>query len=668
MVARYRSLRTAVLGTALLAAAAPLALFGYGWLTYQRLEKSIVEKMDQYYLNLSTPGREEYLLEDDEVFEVPYMASQLSVSALPTQILDLNGKLIGEFSIEKSAYVRDPEELPGYLKKALIATEDRTFYEHRGVNYQAIARAMLVNFRSLRAKQGGSTLTQQLAKLMFTTRKKTLGRKIFEALCARKIESKFTKDQIILMYLNFVYFGHGCFGVEAASRYYFGKPAANLELAEAALLAGIVASPHNYSPYEKPELARARHKTVLTRMAANGYIPAAAVERYWSEFWKSMDARIKAPESSFWKMRVNEAPYAVETVRRALEKKFSKERIIKGGLKVHTTFDLDCQKAAQTALQEGLRVEHSTTAAPVEGGLAAVRPSDGAILALVGGRAFNFANQLNRAVDIARPMGSSVKPFIFAAAFESGRYGPEDKMLDAPLHFNIPGGKKWSPHNYGNKYFGEITLRDALQRSLNSIAIKLLKEIRIDDVRSLLAQAAGTGIEVFPRNLSLALGTADLSPLQSAAAYALLANGGFPVKPHFIEYIEDRSGAILEDNRAQPEPPARVLSAKTTALLTDIMEGVLRKNGTAHGAALKTGFNIPAAGKTGTTNEYRDAWFSGFTPDIAASVWVGHDDMRIALERGRTGGGVAAPIWMNFIKAVYRDRPTRAFDKAELNR
>ena len=652
-----------LLVSSLLAALIPAGMLGYAYWTYKSLEKSVIEKMDQYYLTITSPGHEEYLLAGDEVFEVPYMASTLSVDAQPTRIYDASDRLIGEFASEKGVYVTDPEDLPPFLKKALVATEDNTFYQHHGVNYKAIARATMVNLRNLRKSQGGSTLTQQLAKMMFTTRKKTFGRKVFELLCARKLESKFTKDQIILMYLNFVYFGHGSFGVESAAQYYFGKPARRLELDEAALLVGIIASPNRYSPYDRPDLAKARHHTVLARMAKNDFISTAAAERYWREFWKVPEDRLKRPESSFWRMRVNKSPYLNEVVRRALLAAYRKEKVMKGGLKVRTTFDLEVQKAAEAAMRAGLREENrSTMTARLEGGLAAVRPRDGAILALVGGSGFNFQNQLNRASDISRPMGSTVKPFLYAWAFESGRFKRSDVLLDAPLHFK-QGGKIWSPQNYGKKYFGEVTLETALQKSLNAAAIKLLQGLDLDAVRGLLSDATGSPREAFPRDLSLALGTADLSPLKAAAAYSIFANGGKVVKPYFIRRIEDRDGVVLVDAETPPaEAPKVILSSATCATMIAVMQGVLGPEGSAGPAAKRTGFSLPAAGKTGTTNDYRDAWFSGVTPDLSASVWVGHDDMRVALGFGETGGRLAAPIWMNFVKEVYRNRPTRAFD------
>ena len=653
----------AALGLLLLGPFIAAAMFLRGWWTYSRLESSIVGKMDQYYLNIAVPNREEYLLSSDEVFEVPYMASKLSVEAVPTRIFDASGRLIGEFASERALYVRSPEDLPDFLKKALVATEDGTFYRHGGINYRATARAMLANLRHLRMAQGGSTVTQQLAKLMFTTRKKTLGRKIFEAFCARKLEEKFTKDQILLMYFNFAYFGHGCNGVESAARFYFGKSARDLDIGECALLAGLVNSPVRFSPYEHPERAKARQRIVFDRMAKLHYLPASAVERYWKDFWATMDRRLKAPEASFWRTNVNEAPYLVETVRRALEKDFDRERILKGGLKVRTTFDLEVQKAAQASLRGHLAAinrELSTGTVRVTGGLAAVRPADGAVLALVGGPGYNFSDQLNRAKDIARPVGSSIKPFVFAVAFESGKFKPEDTMLDAPVKYKH-GGKVWAPQNYNRKYYGEVSLAEALHRSLNSVAIKLLEKVDIDAVIALLSLATGVPRGDWPRNLTLALGTADLSPLQLAGAYAVFANGGRSVRPYFIASIEDREGAAIQSGGAAADSPV-ILSTQTCAAMLSVMQGVFGPEGTAHAAAARTGFNLPAAGKTGSTNDYRDAWFAGVTPDLSAAVWVGHDDMRVPLGHGETGGKFAAPIWMDFVKAVYRSRPTKSFN------
>ncbi len=650
-----------------LAALLPLAWFAHGWAAYLLNQRSILEKMDQYYMTIVSPGREQYLLENDELFEVPYMASKLSLEAEPTRIYDSQNRLIGEFSSEKGLYARDPEELPVFLRKALVAAEDGTFYRHGGVNFRATARALLVNLRHLSHRQGGSTLTQQLAKLLFTTRKKTYTRKIFEALCARRLESKFTKDQILLMYFNFAYFGHGNFGVESAARYYFGKTTRALDLAESALLVAVIPNPTRYSPFENPELARARHKTVLSRMSRLGMVPAGSIDRLLSEFWTGAESRFKAQESSFWRMTVNAAPYLVERVRRDLERHFSRERILKGGLRVRTTFDLDVQKAAEAALRPGLRAENplirstGTAKSPVEGALAAVRPSDGAVLALVGGSGFHFKNQLDRSMDIARPIGSSVKPFIFALAFEKGLRKPEDMMTDKPLRLRMGPGKWWEPKNYDGKFFGEVTLSTALHKSLNSVAIQLLQELELKDVKRLLGQATGLPEEGFPHNLSLALGTFDVPPLALARAYAMLANNGRAAGPYWLIAVEDREGHVLREGPAPPEP-VPVLSTQTCRTMIAVLRGVLGPGGSAHGAALRTGFNAPAFGKTGTTNDYRDAWFAGATPDIAAAVWLGHDDMRRTLGPRGTGGGMAAPIWMTFMKEAYRHRPTREFE------
>ncbi|OGR94353.1 MAG: hypothetical protein A2V88_17095 [Elusimicrobia bacterium RBG_16_66_12] len=645
-----------------------------GWWRYHQLERSIVGKMDQYYLNLTVPGREEYMLEGDEVFEVPYMASKLSVAAVPTRILDARDRLIAEFAVEKGRTMRSADELPGYLKKALVASEDAHFYRHHGVDWKATARAAFFTLTRIRRVSGGSTLTQQLAKQMFTTRKKTLGRKIFELFCARKLEQKYTKDQILLMYLNFAYFGHACFGVESASRYYFGKPAAALEVGEAAMLVGIIPNPNKYSPLDAPELAKARLRTVLKRMAKNGYLPDSALDRVESDFWAAFERRARSPEVSFWRTRVNEAPYLVEFVRRQMLKDFTKERLLRGGLVIRTTFDLEAQKAAQEALSERLARENDPGAqadeegepagreSPVEGALAALHPQDGALLALVGGSGFTFSNQLDRAADGRRLMGSAVKPFIYASAFDEGRAAPDTKYEDSPATYSVGRGKKWSPHNYGDKYFGEVRLDFALWKSLNSVAIKLLKDIDIDKVIASLALATGIPVERWPRNLSLALGTADLAPLQMAAGYAVFANGGRAVRPWWLRQVEDREGKILKTGGGGPGDSGPVVfKPETCKTMIAVMRGVLGPEGSAYASARRQGFNLPAAGKTGTTNDYRDAWFAGVTPDLAAAVWVGHDDMRVPLAPGKAGGSVAAPIWMKFVKTLHLGRPAREF-------
>ena len=562
-----------------------------GWWRYHLLERSIIEKMDQYYLNLTVPGREEYLLEGDEVFEVPYMASKLSVAAIPTRILDANDRLIAEFSVEKGQTMRSAEDLPGYLKKALVASEDAHFYQHHGIDWKATARAAFFTLTRIRRVSGGSTLTQQLAKQMFTTRKKTLGRKIFEFFCARKLEQKYTKDQILLMYLNFAYFGHACFGVESASQYYFGKPASALDVGEAAMLVGIIPSPNRYAPLDTPEMARARLRTVLKRMAKNGFLPDSALERVEHDFWTSFERRTRSPEVSFWRTRVNEAPYLVEFVRRRMLQDFTKERLLRGGLVIRTTFDLEAQKAAQEALSSRLAHENDPRAqadedgepagkeSPVEGALAALRPEDGSILALVGGSGFTFSNQFDRAIDGRRLMGSAIKPFVYASAFDEGRAVPDTKYQDSAVTYSVGRGKKWSPHNYGNKYFGEVRLDFALWKSLNSVAIKLLKDIDIDKVIASLSAATAVPVERWPRNLSLALGTADLSPLQMAAGYAVFVNGGRAVRPWWLREVSDREGKVLKSGGAPAQPGPVVFKPETCKTMIEVMKGVLAPNG-----------------------------------------------------------------------------------------
>ena len=648
------------------------AMVGAGWWRYHSLERSIAEKMDQYYLDLTVPGREEYLLQGDEVFEVPYMASALSAAATPTRILDSKDRLIAEFSIEKGQYVRSPDDLPAYLKKALVASEDAHFYSHHGVDWPATARAAFFTLTRLRRPQGGSTLTQQVAKQMFTTRRKTVGRKIFEYFCARKLERKFTKDQILLMYLNLAYFGHACFGVESASQYYFGKPASALEVGEAAMLVGIIPNPNKYSPLDAPELARARLRTVLKRMAKNGYLPDSELDRIESSFWSSYAGRNTAPRVSFWRTRVNQAPYLVEFVRRQMLRSVTKERLLKGGLTIRTTFDLDAQKEAQEALTERLTRENAPDAQaddegepagkvdPVEGAFAALRPADGSLLALVGGSGFTFQNQLDRAGDGRRLMGSAVKPYVYAAAFETGKAKAETVYLDAPISFPAPGAARWKPHNYGDKYFGPVRLDFALWKSLNSVAIRLLHDIDIDRVIEALSLATGIPTDRWPRNLTLALGTADVSPVQMAQAYAVFADGGRAVRPWWLRQVENRDGKVLIPGQEPKDPGPVVFSSATCRAMIEVMKGVLGPEGSAGASARKLGFNIPAAGKTGTTNDYRDAWFAGVTPDLAAAVWIGHDD-GLPMPPGKAGGAISAPVWLKFVKSYYLFRPVKDF-------
>jgi len=662
----------AVLAGGFLAVCAAGTMVLSGWWRYHSRERDIVERMDQYYLNLTVPGREEYLLGDDEVFEVPYMASKLSVAAVPTRILDDKDRLIAEFSVEKGQYVRSPDDLPSYLKKALVASEDAHFYSHHGIDWKATSRAAIVMLTHVRRPQGGSTLTQQLAKQMFTTRKKTLGRKIFELFCAFKLEQKYTKDQILLMYLNFAYFGHGCFGVESASQYYFGKPASALDVGEAAMLVATIPNPNKYSPLDNPDLAKARLRTVLGRMVKNGYVPASEVDRIERDFWDSFHRRMQSPEVSFWRTRVNAAPYVVEYVRRQMLRSVTKERLLKGGLTIRTTFDLDFQRAAQEALAERLAHENAPNAQadedgepagkdePVEGAVAAVRPTDGALLALVGGSGFTFQNQLDRASDGRRLMGSAVKPFVYATAFETGKAKPDDLYDDKPITFPSPGGKPWKPHNYGNKYYGSVRLDFALWKSLNSVAIQLLHNIDIGRVIDALTLATGIPHDRWPRNLTLALGTADVSPVQMATAYAVFADGGRAVRPWWLREVEDRDGKVLIPGQAPKDPGPVVFSTTTVATTVGVMKGVLGPEGSAGASVRRIGFNIPAAGKSGTTNDYRDAWFAGVTPDLAAAVWIGHDD-GVPMSPGKAGGAISAPVWLRFVKNVYLSRPTRDF-------
>jgi penicillin-binding protein 1A len=289
-----------------------------------------------------------------------------------------------------------------------------------------------------------------------------------------------------------------------------------------------------------------------------------------------------------------------------------------------------------------------------------MNPADGSLLALVGGSGFTFQNQFDRASDGRRLMGSAVKPYVYATAFETGKAAPDDIYDDAPISFPAPDGKRWKPHNYGNHYYGKVPLKLALWKSLNSVAIRLLHDIDIDRVIDALALATGIPADLWPRNLTLALGTMDVSPVQMTQAYAVFANGGRAVRPWWLRQVEDREGKVLIPGQGPTQPGPVVFSTTTCHTIVDVMKGVLGPQGSAGFWARRLGFNIPAAGKTGTTNDYRDAWFAGVTPDLAAAVWLGHDD-GAPMPPGKAGGAISAPVWLKFVKTVYLSRPTKEF-------
>jgi penicillin-binding protein 1A len=510
----------------------------------------------------------------------------------------------------------------------------------------------------LRTKQGASTLTQQLSKILFTTREKIYSRKLFELFCAVELEKKFSKDEILLLYLNFVYFGHGCYGVENASVGLFGKSASGLSVVEAAHLVSVLANPSIFSPRLNPELSKKRHEMVMNLLVKEGVVSSSFAKREWVRHWQDIQSGYLSSVTSIWGMSLNRAPYFVEQVRRQLDRLFPSEEVQEGGYSVYTSLDLDLQDIADAKLGEGLqnlnRLFPSTTSeGRVEGAVVVLDCESGDVLASIGGSAFGVYNQLLRTTQIHRPIGSLVKPLVAALAFEKG-VTADQEIEDKPLKIKIPG-RNWEPKNYDRQFLVKVTLEQALIASRNIPFINLLSDLGPKPLIELIQNGSDASKERLPRNLSIALGACELSPLEVARLYALFPRGGKVLIPVDVKLIQKENGEIIFDQRdvagVNTAESAGLFSKETAGSVSEILAKVISEpNGTANAAAKQVGFDLKAYGKTGTTQSYRDAWFAGFTRSLVAVVWVGVD-RNIALE-GASGGRVAAPIWLKMIKAM----------------
>jgi 1A family penicillin-binding protein len=588
-----------------------------------------------------------------------------------TVIYDREGRIIGEFS-DGRRRILPLDEVPPLMVRTVVLMEDRKFFTHRGFDLRRIAGAMLVNIRTLSFSQGGSTITQQLAKILFTDSRKTIRRKIYELFCTVEIEKRFSKNEILSLYLNSINLGHSNYGIESASRFYFNKEVFNLDPYEIALLVGMIPSPTRFSPLLNPERCRRKQMIVLNLMVAHGYAEADPLVEGFDPFWKRFSKIEHQPAVSFWSMETNRAPYFVEYVRQYLVQKLGEETVRSGGLQVYTTLDLEKQIIAEHVLKEGLELqfekESESEGAPIEGALVALDPHTGGILALVGGSGFTFENQFNRATAARRQVGSSFKPFVYAASIEYLGYDADTTFVDAPLEIETEQGL-WKPSNYNDAYYGQVTLQFALQKSLNSVAVQLVQEVGPERVVELIGNALDLSEqeihERFKPYLSLALGVYSFSPLEFARAYAIFPNNGEKVFPYSVIRIENGRDRVLIDNEGDIrkriteydlENRLRIISLSTAAQVNNMLSQVVKRGGTAHRAVVSSGLAVEVAGKTGTTNEYTDAWFVGYSQSMLAAVWVGYDDPSNTLGPGQSGGVVAAPIWAEYMKrALWRD-------------
>ena len=568
---------------------------------------------------------------------------------LVTEVYAGTGELIGEFCTERRYMVKLPAVAPVFIK-AIIAAEDAQFFEHKGINYESILRAALINLLSGEIKQGGSTITQQITKSLLLTPEKSYARKIKEAILARRIETSLTKNDILTLYINQIYFGQGAYGVEAAARSYFGKSAAALTLAEAALLAGLPKAPSYYAPLRYLERARQRQSYVLERMLEQRYITAAEKQAAEKE-----PLGFKQLEN----INATRSPYFTEYIRQAVEKKYGAQALYEDGLRIETTLSIAMEQAAQEAIRYGLEEyekrhkKASLDKKRVEAALVCMDPYSGYIRAMIGGRDFSNT-QFNRAVQAQRQPGSAFKPVIYAAALDKG-YTPASIIVDAPIAFKMGKNKLWEPQNYDEKYLGPITLRKALTLSRNVVTIKILQDIGINYA---VKYARQFGIDTpLNKDLTLALGTPNLTLLQMVQAYAVFCAHGVRVEPLAITRILDRDGTLVEENSPQLY---QALNPQTAYLMTSLLQSVVEEGTGKKVSAL----NRPCAGKTGTTNDFRDAWFIGFTPQLVTGAWVGYDD-NASLGKRETGGVVAAPIWLNFMQQVVKDIPVKLFEVPE---
>lgn len=545
-----------------------------------------------------------------------------------TRIYASDGQLIASLYQENRASV-PLTRIPQTLRRAVIDTEDAAFYRHHGISLRGVVRASFRNVRERGLAEGGSTITQQLARNLFLTNEKALSRKIAEMLLAVQIERRLTKDEILERYLNQVYFGQGAYGVEAAAEVYFGKPAKDLTLPESALLAGLIRAPSYYSPYDHLDRAKIRRAEVFQRMLDLGDLTP-----------KQMRAAQAAPIRLIEKGNMGfvgiRAPYFVSYILPPLLQRYGEEVLYKGGLRIYTTLDLTMQAQAEAAVRQGIDEGMKQRLNAQQGAMVVLDPRTGYVRAMIGGYDFR-TSQFNRAWQAHRQPGSAFKPFTYTTAILRGF--PLTTMLeDAPISFPIPGGKTWEPKNFDQKWHGWITMRYALENSINVASIRLEEKI---GPKAVIETARRMGIQSHLEPvLSLTLGSSDVTLLEMASAYGVFASGGVRASPMAVLKVTDSKGKVLEDNLTQRTV---VLSPEVAYVMTDLLKGVVKR-----GTGIAANIGIPQAGKTGTADDYRNAWFIGFTPSLVTAVWVGNDDD--SPMHKVVGGSLPARIWAAFMK------------------
>lgn len=564
-----------------------------------------------------------------------------------TEIYAADGTVLAKLHREENRYVVPLEKISPILQKAVIAIEDERFFKHKGVDLQGVVRAAVINVAKKRVEEGGSTITQQLARNLFLTKKKSITRKIAEMVLALQIERRYTKSEILELYLNEIYWGHNAYGIESASLLYFNKHASDLSLSEAALLAGIIEGPEKFSPYKNMEGAKTRQATVLSKMVELGYITEASAN---SASIQPLNLSTETPNKYKYV-----APYFTTYVINQLIDKYGEYTVYNGGLRVYTTLDLKKQRVADEVVRKFLSEEGETYNFS-QSALVSLDPRTGYIRAMVGGASFE-ASEFNRAWQSKRQPGSSFKAYVYTAAMELG-VSPGFVLDDSPVTYEVPADEwnpegKWEPKNFDEKYRGKVTVRQAFEKSLNIPSVRLIDKI---GVGSVIDVAKRMGIKSpLKRSLGLTLGISEVSLLEMVSAYGVFADGGIRVEPTAIIKIEGPRGQLIYRHTITEK---RALNKNIAAVMVDLMQGVLLR-----GTGVRGNIDRPAGAKTGTTEEFKDAWFIGYVPQLVTGIWVGNDNNEPM--EGVTEVAVTPRMWKAYMSNVLMDEPVIDFPKPE---
>lgn len=687
----------------------------------------------------------------DIVAQPDIEAIELYQPTIPTKIYDIKGEVISEFFTEQRALV-NYKDLPPHLIEAIISMEDNNFMKHAGIDIIGIFRGTIGNMLLGRRPRGASTLTQQVARgIVLKSRERTITRKLREIWVTFQIEKRLTKEEIVTLYFNQIFFGHSVYGVQAASRFYFNKDVQDLNLAECAMLATLPPSPNTYSPINNPNISMQRHKVVLKRMNDMKFITQAEGDIAYKEFWESYTGKIGRRGTTAYSASMDRAPYVTEYVRRILVERYDEKTLKEEGLKIYTTIDIEKQEAAQKLLTEALRnynikyeggsldissvydrtllnklemlslivalpedlaynkfniavrdalnknvssplallsdmlgmenvndvimevmkADEAELSRQIEGALVSINPKNGYIVSMVGGSGFTPRNQLNRVTQARRQAGSAFKPFVYAASMDITNYSPSTIVSDAPIGFVFEDGNSWIPKNYSANFKGDVSLRYALAVSLNIATINVLNYVGVTNAIKYMEPIFKADNDekkskrMFNADLTLSLGTGLFTPLELTTGFATIANEGKEVEPILIRYVTDRHDVMIdnfeEDLKKEIEKRGgakQVMSQEVAYLISDILSGVLR-GGTATSAMYEAKFTRMGAGKTGTSNDWKDAWFVGYTPELATGIWIGFDSFKYSLGNNQVGGRIAAPIWGKYmVEALKTIKPT----------